>query len=44
MEVLWNRRALSVIDDLTGFGLKLQPRKMPVPVLVIDHIEPLIEN
>jgi len=25
-------------------GLKLQPRKMPVPVLVIDHIEPLIEN
>jgi len=25
-------------------GLKLQPRKMLVPVLVIDHIEPLIEN
>src|SRR5215475_76851 len=25
-------------------GLKLQPKKMPVPVLVIDHIEPLIEN
>ena len=25
-------------------GLKLQPRKWPVPVLVIDHIEPLIEN
>jgi uncharacterized protein (TIGR03435 family) len=25
-------------------GLKLQPRKMPVPVLVIDHIEPLQEN
>jgi uncharacterized protein (TIGR03435 family) len=25
-------------------GLKLQPKKLPVPVLVIDHIEPLIEN
>ena len=25
-------------------GLKLQPKKMPVPVLVIDHIEPLVEN
>ena len=25
-------------------GLKLQPRKLPVPLLVIDHIEPLIEN
>jgi uncharacterized protein (TIGR03435 family) len=25
-------------------GLKLEPRKMPVPVLVIDHIEPLNEN
>jgi uncharacterized protein (TIGR03435 family) len=25
-------------------GLKLQPKKMPVPVLVIDHIEPLAEN
>ena len=25
-------------------GLKLQPKRMPVPVLVIDHIEPLIEN
>jgi bla regulator protein BlaR1 len=25
-------------------GLKLQAKKMPVPVLVIDHIEPLTEN
>jgi uncharacterized protein (TIGR03435 family) len=25
-------------------GLKLLPKKMPVPVLVIDHIEPLTEN
>ena len=25
-------------------GLKLQPKKMQVPVLVIEHIEPLIEN
>jgi len=25
-------------------GLRLQPKKMPVPVMVIDHIEPLIEN
>jgi uncharacterized protein (TIGR03435 family) len=25
-------------------GLKLEPRKMPVTVLVIDHIEPLSEN
>jgi len=25
-------------------GLKLEPKKMPVPVLVIDHIEPLTEN
>ena len=25
-------------------GLKLQPKKLPVPVLIIDHIEPLIEN
>jgi uncharacterized protein (TIGR03435 family) len=25
-------------------GLKLQPKKMPVPVLVIDHIEPLQDN
>jgi uncharacterized protein (TIGR03435 family) len=25
-------------------GLKLQPKKLPVPVLIIDHIEPLIGN
>jgi uncharacterized protein (TIGR03435 family) len=25
-------------------GLRLQPKKMPVPVVVIDHIEPLREN
>jgi uncharacterized protein (TIGR03435 family) len=25
-------------------GLKLQPKKMRVPVIVIDHIEPLTEN
>jgi len=25
-------------------GLKLEPGKMPVPVLVLDHIEPLNEN
>jgi uncharacterized protein (TIGR03435 family) len=26
------------------FGLKLQARKMPIPVIVIDHIESLTEN
>jgi uncharacterized protein (TIGR03435 family) len=26
------------------FGLKLEAKKMPVPVVVIDHIEPLTEN
>ena len=27
-----------------GEGLKLEAKKMPVPVVVIDHIEPLTEN
>ena len=25
-------------------GLELEPKRLPVPVMVIDHIEPLIEN
>src|SRR5262249_12426209 len=33
---------LNAIEEQLGF--KLQPKKMPVPVLVIDHIEPLTEN
>lgn len=35
----------SILEALREqLGLKLEPRKMPVPVLVIDHIEPLNEN
>jgi uncharacterized protein (TIGR03435 family) len=33
---------LNAIEEQLGF--KLQPKKMPIPVLVIDHIEPLKEN
>jgi uncharacterized protein (TIGR03435 family) len=33
---------LNAIEEQLGF--KLQPKKMPIPVLVIDHIEALTEN
>ena len=33
---------INAIED--QLGLKLQARKMPIPVVVIDHLEPLIEN
>jgi uncharacterized protein (TIGR03435 family) len=33
---------LNAIEEQLGF--KLQPKKMPIPVVVIDHIEPLMEN
>ncbi len=28
-----------MLDALEGLGLKLQPRKMPLPTIVIDHVE-----
>lgn len=35
----------SLFDALQDqLGLRLEPRRMPVPVVVIDHIEPLAEN
>ena len=34
----------TIFDALESLGLKLEPRKVPLPVLVVDHIEPLIEN
>src|SRR5262249_43440711 len=33
---------LNAIEEQLGF--KLKPKKMPIPVVVIDHIEPLTEN
>jgi uncharacterized protein (TIGR03435 family) len=33
---------LTAVEEQLGF--KLQAKKMPIPVLVIDHIEPLSEN
>jgi uncharacterized protein (TIGR03435 family) len=34
----------TIFDAMESLGLKLEPRKVPLPVLVVDHIEPLIEN
>jgi uncharacterized protein (TIGR03435 family) len=32
--------ALTIVEALSKLGLKLEPRKHPMPVLVIDHVEP----
>jgi uncharacterized protein (TIGR03435 family) len=32
--------ALTIVEALSKLGLKLEPRKHPMPVLVVDHVEP----
>jgi uncharacterized protein (TIGR03435 family) len=32
--------ALTIVEALNKLGLKLEPQKHPMPVLVIDHVEP----
>ena len=32
-------RAGSIYDSVQRYGLKLEPRKAPMEVLIVDHIE-----
>ena len=32
--------ALTIVEALSKLGLKLEPQKHPMPVLVVDHVEP----
>jgi len=37
--------AVSLVDAVAALGLKLEPRKAPVELLIIDHVEKMpIEN
>ena len=35
---------LDVFGAISGLGLKLEQRKLPMPVVVIDHIEKLADD
>jgi uncharacterized protein (TIGR03435 family) len=43
--IIEEKGGLTIFDALARqLGLKLEPRKVPMPVLVIDHVERLAEN
>jgi uncharacterized protein (TIGR03435 family) len=43
--IIEEKGGLTIFDALARqLGLNLEPRKVPMPVLVIDHVERLAEN